>query len=81
MHLKKGIFLYIDGLQVEKETDKETDEERDEERDEETDKKSMLENEEIDTTGVSEIESEGSAAQRRNQKRTRLKNTNTKQNA
>ena len=43
---KKGIFPYIDGFQVEKETDEETDEE------------SRLENEEIDTTNMSEVESE-----------------------
>ena len=42
---KKGIFPYKDGFQVEKETDEETDEE------------STLENEEIDTTNMSELES------------------------
>ena len=55
---KKGIFLYADGFQMEKETDKETDEEIDEE--------SMLENEEIDTTSMPELESQGSAQQKRN---------------
>ena len=50
---KKGIFPYIDGFQIEKETD--------EERDEDTD-------EEMDTTIMPELESEESAAERRNQK-------------
>ena len=45
---KKGIFPYIDGFQVEKETDEETDEE-------------------TDTTIMPELESEESAAERRNQ--------------
>ena len=49
---KKGIFLYIDGFQVEKETDEETDEDTDEE---------------MDTTIMPELESEESAAERRNQ--------------
>ena len=53
---KKGIFPYIDGFQVEKETDEETDEERDEDTDEE-----------IDTTIMPELESEESAVERRNQ--------------
>ena len=44
---KKGIFLYIDGFQVEKETDEE----------------SALENEEIDTTDMPDLENEESAAQ------------------
>ena len=44
----KGIFPYIDGFQVEKETGEDTDEE-------------------IDTTIMPELESEESAAERRNQ--------------
>ena len=44
---KKGIFLYVDGFQVEKETDEE----------------SALENEEIDTTEMPDLENEESAAQ------------------
>ena len=48
---KSGIFPYIDGFQVEKETDEYTDEETDEE---------------MDTTIVPELESEESAAERRN---------------
>ena len=55
---KKGIFPYIDGFQVEKETDEETDEETVEETDEETD-------EEMDTTIMPELESKKSAAERR----------------
>ena len=54
---KKGIFPYIDGFQVEKETDEE----------------STLENEEIDTTNMPELESEESAAQRKNQQGQGLK--------
>ena len=53
--LKKGIFPYIDGFQVDEKTDEETDEEY------------MPENEEIDNTNMPELESEESAAQRRNQ--------------
>ena len=49
---KKGIFLYIDGFQVEKETDEDTDEDTDEE---------------MNTTIKPELESEESAAKRRNQ--------------
>ena len=49
---KKGAFPYIDGFQVEKETDEDTDEDTDEE---------------IDTTIMPELESEESAAERRNQ--------------
>ena len=49
---KKGIFPYIDGFQVEKETDEDTDEDTDEE---------------IDTTIMPELESEESAVERRNQ--------------
>ena len=49
---KKGIFPYIDGFQAEKETDEETDEETDKE---------------MDTTITPELESEKSAAKRRNQ--------------
>ena len=49
---KKGIFLYIDGFQVEKETDEDTDEDTDEE---------------MNTTITPELESEESAAKRRNQ--------------
>ena len=45
---KKGIFPYIDGFQVEKETDEDTDEE-------------------MDTTIIPELETEESAAERRNQ--------------
>ena len=44
----KGIFLYIDGFQVEKETDEDTDEK-------------------MDTTIMPELESEESAAEKRNQ--------------
>ena len=47
---EKGIFLYIDGFRVEKESD------------EESDKESTLENEEIDTTDMPELESEESAS-------------------
>ena len=47
---EKGVFLYIDGFRVEKESD------------EESDKESTLENEEIDTTDMPELESEESAA-------------------
>ena len=56
---KKGIFPYIDGFQVEIETDEETQEETDEETDKETD-------EEMDTIIIPELESEESAEQRRN---------------
>ena len=49
---KKGIFPYIDRFQVEKETEDETDAET---------------NEEMDTTITSELESEESAVERRNQ--------------
>ena len=48
---KKGIFPYIDGFQVEKETDEE----------------STSEDEEMDTTIMPELESEESAEQRKNQ--------------
>ena len=58
---KKGIFPYIDWFQVEKGTDEETVEE------------SRLENEEIDTTNMSELESEESAVERRNQQGKGLK--------
>ena len=58
---KKGIFPYIDGFQVEKETDEETDEER-------------------DTTIMPELESEESAAEKRNQQGKGV-NINTKPNA
>ena len=44
---KKGIFPYIDGFQVDEETDEETVEETDEE--------STLENEEIKTKNISEL--------------------------
>ena len=47
---KKGILPYIDGFQVEKETNEETDKEKDEE---------------IDTTDMPELESKESSAQRR----------------
>ena len=53
---KKDIFPYVDWFQVEKETDEETDKERDEETDEE-----------MDTIIMPELESEKSAAERRNQ--------------
>ena len=49
-----GIFPHIDGSQVEKESDEETDEE------------SRLENEGIDATDMAGLESEESAAERRN---------------
>ena len=55
VHLKKLFFRNIDGFQVEKETDEKADE------------KSTLENEEINTTDMPELESEESAAERRNQ--------------
>ena len=58
---KKGIFLYVDGSQEEKETDEETDEE------------STLENEKIDSTGIPELESEKSAEQRKNKQGKGLK--------
>ena len=48
---KKGIFPYIDGFQVEKETDEEY----------------TLDNEERGTTNMSDLESEESASERRNQ--------------
>ena len=48
---EKVIFPYIDGFEVEKESDEE----------------SSLENEEIDTTDMPDLESEESAAQRSNQ--------------
>ena len=49
--MEKGVFPYIDGFQVKKETDEETDEDTDEE---------------IDTAIMPELESEGSAVERRN---------------
>ena len=49
--MEKGVFPYIDGFQVQKETDEETDEDTDEE---------------IDTTIMPELESEESAVERRN---------------
>ena len=58
---KKGIFPYVDGFQVEKESDEESDE------------KSTLENEEIDTTDMPDLKSEESAAERRNQQGQGLK--------
>ena len=54
---KKGIFPYIDGFQVEKETDEE----------------STSEDEEMDTTIMPELESEESAEQRKNQQGKGLK--------
>ena len=51
---KKSIFPYIDGFQVERETDEETDEQP-------------------DTTDMAELESEESAAERRNQQGKRVK--------
>ena len=62
---KEGIFPYIDGIQVEKETDEETDKE--------TDEKSMPENEEIDTKNMPELESKESTAQGKEQKAKGLK--------
>ena len=56
--MEKGVFPYIDGFQVKKETDEETDEDTDEE---------------IDTTIMPELESEESAAERRNQQRKGIK--------
>ena len=61
----EGIFPYIDGFQVEEESDKE----------------SMLEDEEIDTKNMPDLESEKSAKQKRNQQGKSLKNFNTKPNA
>ena len=55
---KKGVLPYIDGFQAEKETDEDTDEET---------------NEEIDTTMIPELESEESAAKRKNQQGEGLK--------
>ena len=49
--VSEGIFLFIDGFQVEKELDEE----------------SSSENEEMDTTIMPKLESEGSAEQRKNQ--------------
>ena len=49
---KKGVFPYIDGFHVEKDTDEDTD---------------QVTDEEIDTTDMSELESEESAVKRRNQ--------------
>ena len=60
---KKDIFPYTDGFQVEKETDKEADEETDE----------KYTNAEIDTTDMPDLESEISAAERRNQQGQGLK--------
>ena len=59
--LKRGIFPYIDGFKVEKESDEESDEE------------STLENKEIDATDMSDLESEDSAAERRNEQGQGLK--------
>ena len=59
--LKRGIFPYIDGFKVEKESDEESDEE------------STLENKEIDATDMSYLESEDSAAERRNEQGQGLK--------
>ena len=58
---KKGIFPYVDGFQVEKESDEESDE------------KSTFENEEIDSTDMPDLKSEESAAERRNQQGQGLK--------
>ena len=55
---KKDIFPYIDGFQVEKGTDEDTDEDT---------------GEEMDTTIMPELESEESAAERRNQQGKRVK--------
>ena len=51
---KKGIFPYKDGFKLEKESDEEPDEE------------STLESEEIDTTDILGLETEKSAAGKRN---------------
>ena len=61
---QKGIFPYVDGFQIEKGTDKEADEEKDEETDEKTDEET---DGEMDTIIKPDLESEKSAAQRRNQ--------------
>ena len=53
----EGIFPYIDGFQVEKESDEE----------------SMSENDEMDTTIMPGLQSEESAAERRNQQREGVK--------
>ena len=53
----KDVFPYVDGFQVEKETDKETDEETDEE---------------MNTTIVPELESEESAEQNKKEKRLKI---------
>ena len=54
--------------------------ESDSELDEESDEESTIENEEIDTTDMSDLENEESAAQIRNHQGKGLKNFNTKQN-
>ena len=51
---KKDVFPYIDGIQVEKESDKESDEE-------------SLESEEIDTTDIPDLESEKFVEERKKQ--------------
>ena len=58
---KKGVFPYIDGFQVEKESDEESNEE------------STLGNEHIDATDMSDLEGEESAVERRNQQAQGLK--------
>ena len=55
---KKGIFAYIDGFRVEKETDEETD---------------KVTDEQPGTTDMSELESKESAQHRKNQHRKDLK--------
>ena len=62
--LKKDIFPYID---------EESDEQSDEESSEESDEESTLENKKINTTDMSELESEESEAKRRNQQEQGLK--------
>ena len=66
---KKDIFPYIDGFQI----DEESDEQSDEESSEESDEESTLENKKINTTDMSELESEESEAKRRNQQEQGLK--------
>ena len=67
---KKGVFPYIDGFHVEKDTDEDTDEDTD-----------QVTDEEIDTTDMSELESEESAVKKKKSTRKRSKNINIKPNA
>ena len=57
---KRGIFPYIDVFKVEKESDEKSDEELDK-------------NDEVDTTDIPDLESEGSTVQRENQQGQGLK--------